>query len=214
MENKVFTEIISVLDRSGSMASIKRDAIGGFNSFVETQKEFGDNVFLTTVLFDDRYEVIHDNISINKIELLNEYNFVPRGTTALYDAIGKAINTVRDRHLKTNSPEKIICVILTDGQENASREYNDVTISALIKEMTDKYNWEFVFLAANQNAFSKASSLNIPVGNTLNFQATSDGVFNLYSDVSNSMTSYRSVSESYKKGTFFSSTTSDKTDGN
>lgn len=197
------TEIICVIDRSGSMTSIKKSAIDGFNKFVNSQKELDGKANITTVLFDDQYDVIHDNIEIDKIELLNDGTYVPRGMTALYDAIGKAINTVHGRINKEMSePSNVICAILTDGDENASTEYNQKTIHSLIKEMTDDYNWEFAFLGANQDSFAAARSLYIPKGNTIQFAANLEDTNVAYAKMSMGMTKMRSVSN-YTKGTLF-----------
>lgn len=204
---KTKTEIICVVDKSGSMHSLASVTIEGFNKFINSQKELDPNASITTILFDNEYTVVHDNIPINNIELLNERTYIPRGGTALYDAIGKAISTVHSRIQENyEEPSNIICAILTDGEENASQEYSFEIIKGLIKKMTDQFNWEFAYLGANVDAFEIASSLNIPKGNTFQFEASVDGFENTYDELSRSVASYRvsTARGKYKRGSLFS----------
>ena len=178
--DKLKTEIVCVLDRSGSMSSILDDAIGGFNAFLNEQKEIEDSdAYLTVALFDDKYAILHEHVAIKDVPEIDPNSFVPRGMTALNDAIGKTINSLKERLNKLpidEKPNKVIFTILTDGNENASKEYSSDAIKQLIKEQ-EANDWNFIYLAANQNAFATSDSYGISRGNTLNF-ATTDGDLN------------------------------------
>ncbi|MFW6220034.1 MAG: vWA domain-containing protein [bacterium] len=189
------TQIICILDRSGSMSSIIDDARGGFNEFLKSQKKLKDEATFTVALFDDEYELLYDNIPVKDVEEITEEIWSPRGMTALNDAIGKTINDVKANHLKLKDekPNKVIVCIVTDGQENSSREYKSETIKQLIGEC-EKDNWTFVYLAANQDAFSVGSTYGFSAGNTMNFNADTTGMKNVYATLTDSVTSYRSFS--------------------
>lgn len=178
-------EIIFILDRSGSMGSIADDAIGGFNAFVEgICREDGDGR-LTLVLFDHEYEVVHRSSPLADVPTLGAKTFVPRGTTALHDAIGKTLATAMESYEKrepAHRPAGVTVAILTDGHENSSREYTSKQISALIDKAQREHGWTFVFLAANQDAIESARSMGIRSADARNFDASSDGIVNaLYS---------------------------------
>lgn len=186
-------EIVCVLDRSGSMSSIRDDAIGGFNAFLSEQKAIPGEAKLTLALFDNQYEVVHDATDIAAVPELTAETFVPRGMTALYDAVGRTIDAIGARLSKAVvKPEKVIFVILTDGEENASREYTQARTAEMIKHQTEKYGWEFVFLAANQDAFSAGAKLNIRAETTANFAADSIGTQSAYTYASNVTRTLRS----------------------
>lgn len=189
------THIICILDRSGSMSSIISDSIGGFNTFLKQQKELPDEASITVALFDDQYELLYDNIDIKKAEELTNKIWIPRGTTALYDAIGKTINIEKTNFAKLGDekPSKVLVCIVTDGQENASREYNIKDIKKLIKKC-EKDNWNFLYLAANQDAFDVGTSFGVSAGNTFTFGATSTGTAAMYNVVASTTTSYRGMS--------------------
>jgi uncharacterized protein YegL len=196
MSKKGLTEIVCILDRSGSMESIRDDAIGGFNSFIESQKKVPGTASVSLVLFDDLYENVYSNIDLNNVSLLNRDTFVPRGMTALLDAVGKTITDVGVRlsnMTEDERPEKVMVIILTDGQENHSSEYNKNQIKEMIEHQRSKYSWEFMFLGANQDAFANASSLGVNVNYTRCFAATADGVTKAYGDMSFLTTSYRNA---------------------
>lgn len=183
---KGLTEIVCVLDRSGSMGSIMSDAIGGLNSFITEQKKLDGDATITMALFDDGYDIIHDNVDINNVSEIGSDVYFPRGMTALYDAIGKTVTSVGQRLSKTDEserPEKVIVAILTDGLENCSREYESDTIQKIIKEQEDKYNWQFVYLAANQNAFDVGSQFGMKHHNSINFNATAKGAKNAFDNM-------------------------------
>jgi hypothetical protein len=189
------THIICVLDRSGSMSSIINDSIGGFNTFLKQQKELPDEATITVALFDDKYDLLYDNIDIKKAEELTNKIWIPRGTTALYDAIGKTINSEKQRFTKLNNeaPAKVLVCIVTDGMENASCEYTINNIRDLIKECEND-NWNFVYLAANQDAFSVGQSFGVSAGNTYTYTADTAGTTLMFNNITNVSTSYRSMS--------------------
>ena len=187
-------DIIVVLDRSGSMQSIKNETISGFNSFVSEQKKLDYRSSLTLVQFDDRYQIDYESVDINKVPELNTDTFVPRGLTALLDAIGKTIKTTRDRYgklVKNDLPDKTIFVIITDGQENNSTKYNRKRIFKKIRKMEKEHNWEFVFLGANQDAISEANNYGINAKRAMTYAAdkvgTTDMFFSLSANIEESL---------------------------
>lgn len=176
------TEIISLLDRSGSMGGLEEDTIRGYNDFVEKQSRMDGEAIITTVLFDDKYEVLWDGIDIKEAKITEKEYFV-RGYTALLDAVGKTIIEVGARLSKTEEgdrPDKVIFVIITDGKENASREFTYEKVNALIKHQKDKYNWEFVFFGSNIDVEKEAENLGIPSKNTYRYVATKAGLNDMY----------------------------------
>jgi hypothetical protein len=191
------THIICILDRSGSMASIMSDSIGGFNTFLKQQKELPDQATITLALFDDRFEIIYDNIDIKKAEELTSKIWYPRGSTALYDAIGKTINIEIDNFAKLGDekPAKVLVCIVTDGQENSSREYSLDAIKKLIKNC-EKDNWNFIYLAANQDAFEVGTSFGVSAGNTFTYTASAAGVAYMSATLNNASVDYRGISTS------------------
>ena len=188
------THIICILDRSGSMSSIMQDSIGGFNTFLEQQKELPDDATITVALFDDRYELLYDNVDIKKAKELTSKEWFPRGTTALYDAIGKTINSEKARFTKMgdDKPTKVLVCVVTDGLENASQEFRIDAIKKLIKDCEND-DWNFVYLAANQDAFDVGTSFGISGSNTFTYTTDSIGVFNMSSTLGDVTTSYRSM---------------------
>lgn len=193
------THIICVLDSSGSMSSIMSDSIGGFNTFLKQQRELPDEATITVALFDsnNNYQILYDNVDIKKAKDLTSKEWYPRGMTALYDAIGKTINADKARLAKLGdeAPAKVLVCVVTDGQENDSKEYTQENIKKLIKSC-EKDDWNFIYLAANQNAFEVGSGFGISVGNTYNYTATMDGVANMSATLNNASVMYRSMSSS------------------
>ena len=191
------THIICILDRSGSMSSIMSDSIGGFNTFLEQQRELPDEATITVALFDDKCELLYNNVDIKKAKPLTKKVWYPRGTTALYDAICKTINTEKAnlKKLGVEAPEKVLVCVVTDGLENASREYNINNTEDLIKKC-EKKNWNFIYLAANQDAFKVGRGFGISGANTYTYQATADGVGAMNTTLRSAATSYRSMSTS------------------
>ena len=168
-------DIIFILDRSGSMSGIESDTIGGFNSFIKDHQK-NKNTKVTTILFDDQYEVLYERKNITEVKKLTPKEYYVRGCTALMDAIGKTINSL-DKKIKNN---KVLFVITTDGLENASREYNKEKIKKLIKKHP---NWEFIYIGANIDSYSEASSIGIRSSNTANYSKSRKGVGALFSSV-------------------------------
>lgn len=193
MTDQNLTEIVCIVDRSGSMASIQDDVIGGFNRFLEDQKKVPGKASMTYVQFDDKYEIVHNGKPIQDVPALTSETYKPRGQTALLDAIGKTMNDVGTRLSKMpeeKRPGKVIAVVLTDGKENASREFTQSMVKQMIEHQRDTYKWEFVFLAANQDAFASAQA--IGVAHSMNFAPTGTGVRKAYDSYSRSVTGYRS----------------------
>jgi hypothetical protein len=193
------TQIICILDRSGSMSEngIIYEAINGFNDFLKKQRELKDKATLTVALFDDQYELLYDDVDIKEVPDITYDTWKPRGLTALFDAIGKTINTVKANHMKLGSekPDKVLVCIVTDGKENASKEYinkGDV-IKKLIKECENE-GWNFIYLAANQDAFDVGSSFGISHGNTYTFTTTTTGIYAMSMTLNDAAVSYRSMS--------------------
>ena len=189
---KDLTEIICILDESGSMDLTRKDVIGGFNNFIEEQKKIKGEALITLVFFDDRYRVIHSGKNIKDIEKLTTEIYKPTGSTALFDAIGKTINDVGSRLSNTKEsekPEKVIVLIMTDGDENSSKEFNIAKIKEMTEHQQQKYNWEFVYIGANQDSFSTGASLGIKT--TANYMSTSRGTADAYNMVSQSISLYR-----------------------
>ena len=179
--NHKLTEIVFILDRSGSMGGLEADTIGGFNGFVKKQAALG-RTLLTTILFDDHYEILHDQIDARNTVLTKETYFT-RGTTALLDAIGKTINKIGGRLNKTpehERPGKVIFIITTDGLENASREFTYTKIKEMINHQTEKYSWEFVFLGANIDVIEEGDKLGICSDYTCEYEATSVGTRKMF----------------------------------
>jgi uncharacterized protein YegL len=183
--NLNLTEIVFLMDRSGSMGGLEIDTIGGFNAFIKKQKQMEGNTIVTTVLFDDKYELLWNGISAENAKLTSKEYFV-RGSTALLDAIGKTILDVGYRLSgigEEERPAKVIFVITTDGMENASREFTYGKVKQLIKHQQEKYHWEFIFLGANIDASKEAGSIGISQDNAFNYEASKDGVEKMYCHV-------------------------------
>lgn len=161
------TEIICILDRSGSMANIKKDTIGGFNSFLAEQKTVPGEAKVTLIQFDGQYEKCYQGLPLSEVQDLTDATFVPRGSTALLDAIGKTLIEQKTRIQKEAWANKVIIVILTDGEENSSVEFNRDTIKTLT-ESAQNDEWSFIYLGANQDSFSVASTMGINVKSALN----------------------------------------------
>jgi uncharacterized protein with von Willebrand factor type A (vWA) domain len=180
--------ITAILDRSGSMQSIINDSIGGFNTFLKEQQESKDgDAWMSIQLFDDQHTELESLKPINQIKPLHAGNYVPRGMTSLYDAIGKALTK-----LKADNHENNIIVILTDGGENSSREFNQSTIKSMITEAEAK-GWKFIYLGANQDAFEVSRGLGIMQGSASNFVANSAGTTTAYADIGTFTKAYRSA---------------------
>lgn len=178
MSNKNLTEMVFVLDRSGSMSGLEDDTIGGYNGLLEKQKKEEGEAVVTTVLFDDKYELLYDRADVKKIAPLTEEKYFARGTTALLDAVGRTVDKI-SAHRKTapdrEIPEKTMFVIITDGYENASREYSMDRVREMIEEKKEKENWEFLFLGANIDAIRTASKFGIGKNRAVRYEADGEG---------------------------------------
>ena len=186
MKNNV-TEIVFILDRSGSMSGLEKDTIGGFNAMIEKQKKLDGKCYVSTVLFDNVSEVIHDRVKLEDIRPMTEDNYYVRGCTALLDAIGGAIKHIGNIH-KYARPEDVpmhtMFVITTDGMENASRRFTSDEVRNMIERQKEKYGWEFIFVAANIDAVETAKSFGISEDRAVNYHADKKGTACLYNSVS------------------------------
>lgn len=178
MANKNLTEMVFILDRSGSMAGLENDTIGGYNSLIKKQKKEQGEAVVTLVLFDDQYELVYDHADINKIKPLTNREYYARGMTALLDAVGKTITQVQNRHqtaLENEIPNKTMVVIITDGYENASKEFNLNKIKQMIETQKKDCEWEFLFLGANIDAVSAAADIGISADRAVTYQPDEEG---------------------------------------
>lgn len=188
-------DVVFLLDRSGSMQGSELDTIGGYNSYLDNQRKNKYNTKITTVLFDDQYEVLHNRVDIKNVNNLTNKEYYVRGCTALLDAIGKTINSL-DKKVKDN---KVLFVITTDGLENASKEYNKDKIKSLIEQHS---NWEFIYIGANIDAYNEGTSIGIPRKNISNYSKSKKGTDTLFRSInylSECMSIGESFDESWKK---------------
>lgn len=191
---KSYTDITIILDRSGSMHSVVKDTICGFNQFIEEQQKIDGRALLSLIQFDDRYEPNYEGIYLQTAQPLTKKTYTPRGSTALLDAIGKSIFNAKiriDNMPKKDRPDKIIFVILTDGEENSSREYNLAKINEMISHQRNSHDWSFVFLGANQDAIANACKMGISTQSAITYTANNAGTGAAFASASASMTSYR-----------------------
>ena len=175
---KNLTEIIFILDRSGSMQGLEKDTIGGFNSLIEKQKKIEGDALISTVLFANESKVIHDRVDVKAVKPMTEDNYITGGCTALLDAIGNAIHHISNIHKysrKEDVPEHTLFVITTDGMENASRTYTYPKVKKLIENQKEKHGWEFMFLGANIDAVNVASCMGIDESRAVKFNCDSEG---------------------------------------
>lgn len=167
MTEKGFTEIICIVDRSGSMEAMRSEAISGFNNFLDEQKKLPGKCNITYCQFDTVYDVVHDGISIKRMKPLDNSTYQPRGATALLDAVGRTIHTVGVRLANTDEdarPDNVVVVILTDGQENSSHEFSNEQIESMIRHQIDEYSWKFVYLGMGLDGFANAQSMGLYKG--------------------------------------------------
>lgn len=190
------TEIVSILDRSGSMSGLVNDVIGGYNSFIADQKKEPGEASVTLVIFDTVYDVVYSGKPINEVPELTSKVYNARGMTALLDAIGRTIIEVGDRLAKTpedERPEKVLFMIQTDGAENSSTEFSQSKVKEMIEHQQTVYGWAFTFLGANIDSAQVGSSFGIPKSNTLNWQPSSIGVSQVYASMNANTRCYRST---------------------
>ena len=175
---KGLTEIIYILDRSGSMGGLEADTIGGYNSLLAKQKKEEGEALFSTVLFDDKIDVLHDRKPIGEIEPITDKEYFVRGCTALLDAVGGAIHHIRNVHKYIRDedvPEKTLFIITTDGMENSSREYSYDKVKKMVERQKKKYNWEFIFLGANIDAVSVADRFGVSSSRAVTYEHDSIG---------------------------------------
>jgi len=201
---KGLTELVFILDRSGSMSGLEIDTIGGYNSLLEKQKKETGEAFMTTVLFDDRYELLHDRINIRGIEPITDQEYYVRGNTALLDAVGKTIlkiGSVQKHTTENERAEHVLFVITTDGMENASREFTQEKVRSMIEHQKSKYGWEFLFLGANIDAAATAEEFGIARDRATNYHADREGTLLNYEVISETVSCMRAsqpISENWK----------------
>ena len=191
---KNLTEIVFILDRSGSMAGLVDDTIGGFNSMIRRQKDEAGQAYVSTVLFDNYTEVIHDRLDIRKIRPLTRKEYYVRGCTALLDAVGQSIRHIGNVHKyarEEDRPGKTLFIITTDGMENASREYTYERVRKMIEHQREKYGWEFLFLGANMDAAREAARFGIDEDRAANYHADRQGTAVIYEAMSEAVCSVR-----------------------
>lgn len=191
---KSLVELVFILDRSGSMAGLEQDTIGGFNAMIRKQKKEHGEAFVSTVLFDNRSEVIHDRIALRDVPEMTEAEYSVRVCTALLDAVGGAIHHIGNVHKyarEEDRPERTLFVITTDGMENASRSYSYDTVKSMIERQKEKYGWEFLFVAANIDAAREAARFGISADRAADYHADSKGASVIYDAVSEAVCSVR-----------------------
>ena len=193
MKNNL-TELVFILDRSGSMAGLESDTIGGFNAMLEKQKKQEGECFVSTVLFDDSSVVLHDRLKLSNVPSMTQNDYTVCGCTALIDALGDAIKHIGNIHKYARAedvPQNTIFVITTDGQENASHKYTAEKVKAMIERQKEKYGWEFLFIGANIDAVQTASRYGISADRAVNYNADSQGTRVLYNAVSDAVCQVR-----------------------
>lgn len=191
---KGLTELVFIIDKSGSMAGLETDTIGGYNSMLAKQQSIDGGCHITTVLFDNNYELLHDRTDIKAVSPISEKEYFVGGTTALLDAMGITINKIinAQKHTADNyRAEKVMFVIITDGYENSSREYSSDTVKALIRKQRDIYGWEFIFLGANIDAVETGEALGISADRAVDYIADSKGTKLSYMVIADAVTTFR-----------------------
>ncbi len=192
---KNLTEIVFVLDRSGSMSGLEADTIGGFNSMIEKQKREEGQALISTVLFDHESLVLHDRVAVQKVEPMTDRDYSVRGCTALLDAIGGAIHHIGNVHKYARAedvPERTLFVITTDGMENASRKYSAEKVKQMVKRQKERYGWEFLFLGANIDAVETARHFGIGADRAVTYRSDRQGTRLNYEVVSEAICQVRS----------------------
>lgn len=198
----MYTDIVVVLDRSGSMATVKGDMEGGFNEYIEKQKLEPGEAKVSLYQFDDVYEVVYEGVPLKDVPKLN---LVPRNMTALIDAVGRTILETGERLSRMpehERPNKVLFIVITDGHENSSRSYNRQQVADMISHQRDKYSWQFVFIGANMDAYAEARSFNIDNGSSLNWVQTAGGIQTMYDHLGSGTACYRAAKETKTCGFF------------
>ncbi|MCD7743828.1 MAG: VWA domain-containing protein [Lachnospiraceae bacterium] len=195
---KNLTELVFILDKSGSMAGLESDTIGGYNAMLQKQKAIDGECVITTVLFDNRYELLHDRIDIRAVKPITDREYCVGGSTALLDAIGKTIHKIGMAQKNTSEDyraEKVMFVIITDGQENASREYSLQTVRHQIERQKERYGWEFIFLGANMDAVTTAGQFGISANRAADYVPDGEGTELNFRVMSEAVASFRACGE-------------------
>ncbi len=198
---KGLTELVFILDKSGSMSGLESDTIGGYNSVLEKQKALKGECQITTVLFDNNYELLHDRIDIRAVSLITEKEYTVGGSTALLDAMGMTIQKIANAQKNTSEDyraEKVMFVIITDGEENSSREYTAEKVKSLIERQKETYGWEFVFLGANIDAVKTAQQFGINADRAQSYHADREGSQVVYASLAKATATFREASDSKK----------------
>ena len=191
---KGLTELVFILDRSGSMGGLELDTIGGYNSLLKKQQSEEGEAIISTVIFDDKAEVLHDRVKLDKVTPLTEEDYFVRGSTALLDAVGNAIHHIGNIHKYArpeDRPEKTLFIITTDGMENASRRYTYEKVKQMIERQKNKYGWEFLFLGANIDAAKEAARFGISTDHAANYHADRKGTGVIYEAMSEAVCNVR-----------------------
>ena len=191
---KGLTEVVFILDRSGSMSGLEADTIGGFNSMLQKQKREEGEALISTVLFDDRTEVIYDRVPVERVEEMTDKQYFVRGCTALLDALGGAIHHIANIHKyarEEDRPEKTLFIITTDGMENASRCYSYEKVKQMVEKEKEKYGWEFLFLGANIDAVSVAGRFGISADRAIDYECDQAGTLLNYEMISETVSAVR-----------------------
>lgn len=199
--NERLTELVFILDRSGSMSGLEKDTIGGFNSMLQQYVQSSDETRVTTVLFDDRYELLWDNIAANEAKLTSKHYFV-RGSTAMLDAIGRTVDDVGARLARTpehQRPSQVIVIITTDGEENCSHRYTYSDVQQRIARQRNDYNWEFVFVGANIDVAKEAEQLGIQSDLVLEYAASEQGVATMYMELNDMVVKAESSRKKFRR---------------
>ena len=195
------THLVLILDRSGSMSSVKQATIEGFNQFISDQKRVPLPATISLYQFDDIYEPVYENIDLKDAKYLDDNIYQPRNTTALFDAIGKTINSYVSHYTSLSvkeRPKKVLFCIITDGYENASKEFTSkITVKNLMDTVKSKYNWQFSFVGAGIDAYKEAESYGIARGQTMKVNASSEGMNHFFHDHSHATVSYRSTGDNF-----------------
>jgi len=197
MKNNL-TELVFILDKSGSMAGLETDTIGGFNTLLAKQKKEKGEAVITTVLFDNNYEILHDRKDIRQVDPITDKEYFVAGSTALLDALGRTINRIGkaiSEMREQDRPGKVMVVIITDGMENASREFKYSQIKHMIEHQQTKYAWEFIFLGANIDAVAAAEQVGIRADRSATYNADEQGTRLNYETVCCAVSEFRSGKE-------------------
>jgi hypothetical protein len=189
------TELVFILDKSGSMHHLESDTIGSFNGLIDKQKREAGTALITTVLFNTSVKILHDRMDLQEVSLMTNKDYCPSGGTALLDAVGTTLRNVRHSYndqLKEERPNKVMFIIITDGMENASREFTYKKVKEEIEKAKEKYDWEFLFIGANIDAVKEGSKFGIREDRSVRYHADTKGNEVIYSALEETMTNYRS----------------------